>query len=423
MDNKEFDNIFAKGLREEQEFDFKELDWTEVAVRIEEDPGSKRMLWWKWLFPLLLLVAVGFIIYLSSGLNASKKEISLLKEKINSSSIAQIDTTYDKITVYEYDTIIKEVIKEKPIIQEKSLSSFIYRNEISSPFQSNYSQTIRYNLNTKGGTNDNLNSSLISPIESKNSAIGEEQLEPISVDLLEPIALLEPEKLVSENEYEAPQFYKMQMTQIKKRKWYKGRLKVGITNAWGITENKSNNYYVKNASNDVRKFMFDLGLRAEYSITEKLRAMATVSYDQIRLSAPELNDLADTLLAPDLFGELDKAKVRQSAVYYQIGLKYFTKTRRKWMPFGSLSIEAQSSVNHKLTGTFTYSYQAPVENVVNLKRNGFQLNSLTSSFGFEYHISNQLTWQVESWSRFNLWKKEDQMYGSFGIRNTVLYHF
>ena len=58
MDNKDFDKLFSDGLEEEQEFDFRESDWEEVSERIQTN-SKRKILWWQWLIPIMLLVFSG----------------------------------------------------------------------------------------------------------------------------------------------------------------------------------------------------------------------------------------------------------------------------------------------------------------------------------------------------------------------------
>ncbi len=413
MDNKDFDKIFSDGLEEEQDFGFQEKDWEEVSWVIHAQP-KRKFVWWRWLVPVLLIAFGGVVYCLASDLKSARKEISVLHHDIGKLQIIKSDTQYQKVTIIEYDTIRKTIIDEQ-IVSKKRI---VY---IDVPGLKSESNT---NKNTKSNTNL-LNTSKRLGLSESLERGAEEIVEPLgAIDLLEPISLqLEDELKAGKTKEE--HFYKTELKPSISKPWHKNKLKIGITNAWGVSESSTNDFYERNAGDKVKKYMLDLGVQGEWAFNHRWRVSGTVAYDRIRLLSPMLSEevLSQLNLDPSL-GNLLSSKTIQAAIHYKIGIKYYLRTHQKWLPYGGVYASAQSNRSQKISTIYTVNYQPGIVNSkTTLRKNKFRMNSLTQFFGYEFRLSDKFSWQVEQWWRINLWKTDDQMYSTFGIRNTVLYHF
>lgn len=402
MDNQEFDQIFSGRLQEEQDFDFRESDWKEIAPVLAARQ-RRGLAWWSWLLMGLLVFALLIIYGLATELTEAKEQVTNLQVESKFSQIEKVDTVFNKITITTYDTIVKTIFKENVVLEEKSNSSEL----------KNISSSIGILGPIKEGVEKEKNQAKIESYENLES---EQELE-----LLLPLSLNVPltsEKIKEETHFEPKRIYTKPRKSI-----YRKTLSLGFTNAWGLTENQTNSFYQRNSENSVKRFVFDLGLRAELAWNPNLRILATVAYNQVNLKTPFV---LDSLIRGGIAngGFLDIAKVQQGAVHYELGLKYVFNNGKKWKPFGGLSVAYQSALRYRVVVTSAYSYQLDkTTNTNTIKRASFQFNSIRQFFGYEYQISDRLAWQVEQWYRFNFWKDRSQMYGAFGIRNTLVYRF
>ncbi|MFT5383030.1 MAG: hypothetical protein ACI81W_000426 [Saprospiraceae bacterium] len=402
MDNQDFDKIFSGGLGEEQEFDFRESDWEEVAEAIASK-SKDRLLWWRWLIPIMFIVFGSVIYCLVSDLKVTKREVLVLNEKLSARQIEKTDTLYNKITIITYDTIHQIVTKEKGRTKNNySVNQPIefYNNESSFNDKSN---------TKRADTNENINY--------KNVA------ELIPVISLSEIPLKEVEIQIDKEE---EHFYLTETQFPEKKRGIKDKFKIGLTNGWAVTENYSAIDSTSSVNGLGKKVMLDFGLRGEWAFNKHLSTIATVSIEHVRFNS--FDKVVDKLavyeaVLPDASGGLIKARTSQTNLNYKLGVKYLFGAHKKWTPYAGVNIEAQSRLIQKAEASYFYAYQEINTKSAEYRNPDFKITALTLFAGYEYQFSGRFSWQVEAWHRFNFNKEIDQIYARFGIRNTVLYHF
>lgn len=406
MDNKDFDKIFSDRLQEEQHFDFQESDWDEVVSSIQKKPRRK-FLWWMWLIPFLFAGFAIVIYSLKSDLNEANKEVLNLNQKIKKLEILKSDTQYQTVTITKYDTIQKIIFEEK-------------------------------NFQIKGNRTQEISPKLISTIKETSpkeviksladSVFMDSKIDSDDKTLNEAITLLELIDLREEGELDLPEekekrFYLKEISRNKEQSLFTDRLKIGLTNAWGVNEKYENGFYNSDTISSLKGFMFDFGIRSEWAFNKRWRAMATIGFERITLKGAHLSDFYRGLLVPSYSSNFIEAMTVQTNVNYQLGIKYFLLKNKMWIPYIGTSLNAQSNLGQKITASYLVNNDYSESNSLTIRRPDFRLNSVSQLFGFEYRISNRLSWQIEQWYRFNVWKSEGQNYARFGIRNTVLFHF
>ena len=400
MDNQDFDKIFAEGLGKEQEFDFRESDWMEVEEVIQAK-SKDRLIWWRWLIPVLFLLFGGIIYCLLTDLREAKSEVLELTEKISRQTFEAIDTQYKKVTILEYDTIRKTIVQENII--ERNIYKAVNPQHIGKETQLTKESTLEKANLQERKSYENLEKPI--PV----SSLSEIPLKEVSLDFEE------------ENEH----YYLDEKQFPEKKKGLKDRLKIGLTNAWGFSEGYSRGDSLPGFNGFSKKIVFDLGLRGEWQFNNRLRVRTAVSLGYILFNT---SDVGETLrlserVPADPEGELANARISQTTLNYQLGIKYFLGEYKKWIPYVGLSMEARARLNQKIRASYHYVYQLPNTKSGSFKNSDLTLNSFIQFIGYEYQFSDRFSWQVEGWHQFNFKKEIDKIYPRFGIRNTLLYHF
>ncbi len=135
MDDSTFDELFSDKLREEQEFDYRDEDWTELSDRLEKQPKRK----WGWLYfaaGLFMAVSIATNIWQAWSLQKVQGEISTLQKEVLGQT-ETIESLHQKHTkelseknfqteqvLVQRDTIYKTIYKT--IVQEKEVPVYIY---------------------------------------------------------------------------------------------------------------------------------------------------------------------------------------------------------------------------------------------------------------------------------------------------------
>ncbi len=135
MDDSTFDELFSDKLREEQEFDYREEDWTELSDRLDNKPKRK----WGWLFfaaGLFMAASIALNIWQAWNLQNVQKEISTLQKDVseynktirslnlkNERQLSEQILATEQIST-QRDTIYKTIYQT--IIQEKEVPVYIY---------------------------------------------------------------------------------------------------------------------------------------------------------------------------------------------------------------------------------------------------------------------------------------------------------
>lgn len=135
MDDSTLDKLFSDNLKEEQDFDFREEDWTELSDRLEGQ-SKKRFAWWWIAATGVLLFSIGLNIWQTYNIKKLNSNITELQNTIhqqlnNSGTENKKEGTTNQTTlpptaknIVQKDTIVKTLYRT--IIEEKEVPVYIY---------------------------------------------------------------------------------------------------------------------------------------------------------------------------------------------------------------------------------------------------------------------------------------------------------
>ena len=150
MDDSTFDELFSDKLREEQEFDYRDEDWTELSDRLEKQPKRR----WGWLYlvaGLFMAASIATNIWQAWSLQKVQGEISALQEEVleQTQTIKSLHLKHERQLSEQVlasnqfsvqrDTIYKTIYKT--IIQEKEVPVYIYPENSLTPKSGDLSNT------------------------------------------------------------------------------------------------------------------------------------------------------------------------------------------------------------------------------------------------------------------------------------------
>lgn len=398
MDNQEFDKLFSDQLQEEHNFGFRESDWEEVAARLSADRRRKPIWWWRWGLGLLLLGLIGLSAYFYYQLKNTKGALSELHTKV----------TKIKEEAKTAEHIIVDTIRIKDTVIQKIPSTVTYTSlKIERPNVSTISKSNQLSI-----TNNTA------PLSQE--VVAEENPESeIVTDLLPEIELKADSLVMTKTEKER---YYLDIYQFPvKKKGIKDRLKIGFTNAVGLTQTPADDSLAWLQGLDEKRLTFDIGLQAEWLFTKRLSVLAGINYSYIGFKVSAGLDRYGGYYGIDDFTEY--VKISQTAIHYRLGFKYLHGDYQKWRPFAGLLLHAQSSQIWTSRQKFVPDFMEGQTVTTKTRIPDFRLNALEPVLGFEYRISKTFSWQMEAWYRYHFTSREDQFYSFMGIRNTIFYHF
>lgn len=191
MDNREFDNIFAKGLQETQSFDSAEAGWKKLSPRLHPPKKRKRFLLWPFfMVAALLLLGISTFWYYQQSTQL-KQEVYALNELLEE-QLANETKSNSSASIEDHDLDLSNTriatennLTKNPKAKNSNLQPII--NTDSSPKNNHKNPRALTPVNSKTPNKNLLDAAKNSRVEFK--AAQENQL-PETVESTEPIATI-----------------------------------------------------------------------------------------------------------------------------------------------------------------------------------------------------------------------------------------
>ena len=433
MDN--FDKIFAQKLQQEQEFDFRESDWQEVADRLDTVAPAPTVFNWKaWAVAAILLSLLGGMGWLAVKLNDATNTIKRLQNQPVAKNF-HVDTIYKEVAVVRVDT----VFKTRTIAAASATSYFS-----TTPFFTNNQRFNTHDISVTG--TGILGTSFFSPFFKSNdrwqtvdgrrigNVGGLLSERKISAEENEVMALTLPEALtLRDNE-----LLTLPATTLKIKEISTSELTLHsdprmrdylrpIGSKFGVSAGKS--FLAARDLTNVASS--NIGLKGELQFVKNISMTAAVDWFRLSYQATELSNLGQEIPMPtaEEFGvanptDLTFVSVNQRFTQYKVGLKYAFPTKTTATPY--IGINYLASTNFKKD--FYYFFEVPTsQGFVDLDKSSRFSNYNSDGFGLDLGVELQsqewLIFQIEGYYHFITPEMRSQYYDLVGIRLTALVNF
>lgn len=458
MNDKDFDKIFGDKLREERAFNSQDSDWEQLSSRLDAVQQVKkednRGLSAAWLW-LLLLPIMAFILWQMNDLKNQNKQLMAQLADVQSQLAAQYsahDTVIQKVQKTDTLIIYKYLPSPKRGAKKSTSSSFSSKN---APQSVSRPTSVSNDFLTKNShISDNLGF-LTSPINTVQQDTTSPKVlndERKMAELTEKLAALDRQitdlkQAITEQKISAAHLadcatkqdslkkqlnialalsdslktHPLSIEAKKEDKLLKNnRLFVGIQ---GGRINYKTTWKAASGAEVYKNFAsYQVGLKLEYVVTDKLRLTAGGDYcpfsfliywQDARYNLPALQ------FDPQK-EKYQKAETQQTLLQGNIGAKYlFTEGGAKWRPF----VAAAYSMMHINPFETKFTYQ-PLWGTTNreqiVQSESVNIpNLLLLSGGFEYRFSKYGVAQAEAFYYKDV-NKIHQTFDLFGVRAAVL---
>ncbi len=429
MDN--FDKILAQKLQQEQEFDFRESDWQDVANTLDTAASAPAAFAWKgWAAAAILLTLLGGIGWLAMELKDAKNVIQDLKNQPIADNF-RVDTIYKEVAVVRVDTVFKTQTITKTIAAATPTNIFT-----TTPFFANNQRFNTHDISVTG--TGMLGTSFFSPFFNNSwrttdgARVGsidiptrEEQLMLAAnlkkLELLDNEVLAFPETELPVNEIATSEL------SLDNNPRFKDYLRP-IGSKFGVSVGKS----FLTASGLTNVSSSNVGIKGELSFVKNISLVGAVDWFNLGYQTTDFANLGRNIPMPDLEdlgsanpSDLTFASVNQSFTQYKLGLKYSFPTKTTAVPYIGINYLASSHVKKD----FYYFYDIPASQGldVQLDRNdqfsGFNSDGFGLDLGVELQTQKWLSLQIEGYYHFITPDMRSQYYDLVGIRLAALVNF
>jgi len=284
MNEEKFIQALRKSMEQERDIDFSLTAWQDLDDRLGKEKRKSEWKQWWWIFPLLVGIAI--IIWQRKNLQKVQQQIEDFKEE-SSMMIEKKDTVFEKIIIYQYDTIRETIIEKNsypmPIIPEDSFEQEAPKKQFGS-------------------------STSLSPINVQEIEIPiQEAIDHIAIKKSERFFL--PKNIVSSNE--AISFYHQ---------------------SWNL-------FYEEKKSFDLDWFSIQLALDFDKNKSTQWKHTENIQTPEINNKmVPSFNDqfpIAFPVLPKSLLS--DGWNISENNITVELGLNYHFKGER-WQPFVELAV-------------------------------------------------------------------------------------
>jgi hypothetical protein len=426
LDN--FDKILAQKLQQEQEFDFRESDWQDVANTLDAAaPAPNAFAWKSWAAAVILVSLLGGIGWLVMALTAAKNTIQELKSQPVEENF-RVDTIYKEVAVVRVDT----VFKTRTIATAAATNIFA-----TTPFFANNQKINTHDISVTGA--GILGTSFFSPFFNADGrrqtvdgrrggsiGVSAEEKDVVSADLKK-MAILEGEALaypVTELKIKEISTSELDLNNDPRLRDYmrpigaKAGVSVGksFLTANGLTNVSSSN----------------VGLKGEVNFVKNISLVGAIDWFNLSYQTTDYTNLGRDIQMPNLEdlgsanpNDLTFASVSESFTQYKIGLKYNFQTKTTAVPYIGLSYLASTNVKKD----FYYFYDIPASQGLDVQLedsdrfNDFHSNGFGLDLGVELQTQKWLSLQIEGYYHFITPEMRSQYYDLLGIRLAALINF
>lgn len=428
-----FDDIFAQQLQQEQEFDFRESDWQEVADRLGPSPtpvpAPSFFNWKAWATAAILLSLLGGIGWLAVELKDAKDAIQELKNQPVAENL-RVDTIYKEVAVVRVDT----VFKTRTIATAAPTKYFN-----TTPFFANNQRFNTHDISVTG--TGMLGTSFFSPFfnGSRRTVFGarvggtDVSAETEEIDNLEgltdlkKLAILDGEALIlptTELKIKEVSTADLTLKNDPRMRDYLRPIGMKI----GVSAGKS----FITAGDLTNVASSNVGVKGELQFVQNVSLTSGVDWFNVSYQTTEFSNLGREIPMPDLEdlgsanpSDLTFASVSESFTQYKVGLKYAFPTKTTATPY--IGINYLASSNFKKD--FYYFFDiAPaqgldVELEANNRFNRFNSDGFGLDVGVELQTQKWLSLQIEGYYHFITPEMRSQYYDLVGIRLAALVNF
>jgi Outer membrane protein beta-barrel domain len=460
MKDKDFDDIFSKGLSSEQKQNYDERLWEKLAERLDEHENKggallsensiaskSKLLPWVGLLLLLLLGANTWFLFKMNQSDDGKTQ--LLKE---------IKDLKDIIEKQNKQTKSENIIIRDTVIIYKYLPSTISGNSKNTFERSNFSQKVALSENSKPITNikadfnteikENVPKSDFNPEKLIDKNYNQNQLNNNSSNSINGNTLEKATPLISNEKKSAfeitspiqtinalPHWYMKQTLMVLPKQssqnniitppQYNKRFWIGLNG--GLINYHTSWFSKDNVAISRNEKSYQVGLKMEYSLNNNWRIMVGGDYCPFNFKIFWQDNRYNLPAQPDYFAnnpneyKLKYSQASQSLVQGYAGMKYvFSGT--KWRPYLGIAYTQMEILPFETEYSFI-KVSTNKEIIQTVKQNQISVSNIAMlNGGFEYKIGPRLTAQAEGFYYKDI-NKVKKTYDLFGLRGSLLIGF
>lgn len=431
MDN--FDKILAQKLQQEQEFDFRESDWQDVANTLDAaTPAPAAFAWKGWAAAAILLTLLGGIGWLAMELKDAKNTIQELKNQPIAENF-RVDTLYKEVAVVRVDTIFKTRTITKNVATAAPTNIFT-----TTPFFANNQRFNTHDISVTG--TGILGTSFFSPFFNADGTrrtaydtrggmaeISADDLTNVQLANLNKLAILDGEVLsYPVSDLKMKDIPTASLDLENKAKFQDYLRPIG--SKFGVSAGKS----FLTASGLTNVSSSNVGVKGELDFVKNISLVGAVDWFNLNYQTTDFANLGRDIPMPDLEdlgsanpSDLTFAAVSQSFTQYKVGLKYHFPTKTTAVPYIGLNYLASSNVKKD----YYYFYDIPASQGLDVQLdgrdqfNGFNSDGFGLDLGVELRTQQWLSLQIEGYYHFITPDMRSQYYDLVGIRLAALVNF
>lgn len=448
MNDKDFDKIFSKKLKEEKSLPIDERSWEALASRLDENDHKKGVVGMKtrplaWLLPLLLLL-LGMNVWSFLKINQAEKQNLILSNEIKElkSVVLKRDTIIQTQYIYKTDTVFINAPTPKRAI--KALSLNLNKNKNLSLFATNTPPSVFEIFEPFSEEKQALKDNKIPLIESHNSdkrgnkIIQKENFEtsPVGMPLAKPYNY--PAVINS-----LPLLKGLAIEEIKAKPEII-LLTYPISAAPPIIENrKINRFYIGSSAGFINyhtlwrnkdgleigrnEKSYQVGLKMEYALTANWRVTASTDYCPYNFNIKWLDNRYNLPPTPTYYNPttstLNSIVGSQKLYLGALGVKYVFTQNSRWQPYIGTAYTAMRIEPFEAEYTFTHTAtNKTYANTTHLKGGATIQKIALLNGGMEFRFNKHIVAQGEGFYYKDM-NKVKKTFDLFGLRGAILVGF
>lgn len=418
-------------MQQEQEFDFRESDWQDVANTLDATtPAPTAFAWKGWAAAAILLTLLGGIGWLAMELKDAKNAIEELKNQPIADNF-RVDTIYKEVAVVRVDTIFKTQTITKTIATAAPTNIFT-----TTPFFANNQRFNTHDISVTG--TGMLGTSFFSPFfNSSRRTVDGARVGSIGIPAneekmvlaanLKKLSILDGEVLAyPEVELPINEIATSELS-LENNPRFKDYLRP-IGSKFGVSAGKS--FLTAGSLTNVSSS--NVGAKGELNFVRNISLVGAVDWFNLNYQTTDFTNLGRDIPMPDLEdlgsanpSDLTFASVSQSFTQYKVGLKYNFPTKTTAVPYIGINYLASSNVRKD----FFYFYDIPASQGLDVQLDrsdrfsGFSSDGFGLDLGVELQTQKWLSLQIEGYYHFITPDMRSQYYDLVGIRLAALVNF
>ncbi len=439
MNDKDFDKIFSKKLKEEKSLPIDERSWEALALQLDKHDQKKGVDGIKnrrlaWLLPFLLLL-LGVNVWSLMRMNQSEKQNVILRNELKElkTTLLKRDTIIQTQYIYKTDTIYIRSSSNKSV--DKNLSSTLNQRKEQLLFSTHTSPSVSEAFfETK--TTSNLDKSFVVINNNNRNEIENKDVQKDNFETLKPknniVSLAKLPLLkgrVVEEKKAKPEIILLNYTvstsppiieNKKTNRFYFGT-SAGFVNYHTLWFNKDGLEIGRNEKS------YQIGLKIEYALTNNWRVTASADYCPYNFNIKWLDNRYNLPPKPNYFDPntsvLNSIVGSQKLYLGSIGVKYVLNQNSRWQPYVGTSYTAMRIEPYNAEYTFTHlSTAKQYSSKTELQGGADIMNIALLNGGIEYRFNKHIVAQTEGFYYKDM-NKVKKTFDLFGLRGAILVGF